>query len=165
MEKRRCVASYLDEKSYVVKPCSSPYNKAQDSDLSLRTQMHFVGVDIIEIERIEEAVSRWGERFLNRIYTEAELSICLQRAPALAVRFAAKEAVMKALGTGINGVGWREIEVLSNSDGKPLIYLYGGAQKKADELGLVDIDISLSHSREYAVASVVGGRIEDSHRK
>ena len=127
--------------------------------------MHFVGVDIIEIERIEEAVARWGERFLNRVYTEAELGICRERAPALAVRFAAKEAVMKALGTGTNGVGWREIEVLSNPDGKPLVYLYGGARKKADELGLVDMDVSLSHSREYAVASVVGGTIEDSHRK
>lgn len=127
-------------------------------------QMHSVGVDIVEIERIGDAIARWGERFLRRVYTEAELDICRDRVPALAVRFAAKEAVMKALGTGTNGVAWRDVEVLSNSDGKPLVRLYGGARSKAGELGLVDIDISLSHSREYAVASVVGGILEDSHR-
>lgn len=127
--------------------------------------MHSVGVDIIEIERIGQAVARWGERFLKRVYTEAELDVCRDRVPALAVRFAAKEAVMKALGTGTNGVAWRDIEVLSNSDGKPLIVLYGGARMKAGEMGLVDLDVSLSHSREYAVASVVGGTVEDSHRR
>ena len=126
--------------------------------------MHTVGVDIVEIDRIGDAIARWGERFLNRVYTEAELDVCRDRVPALAVRFAAKEAVMKALGTGTNGVAWRDVEVLPNSDGKPLIRLYGGARSKASELGLVDIDISLSHSRHYAVASVVGGILEDSHR-
>ena len=125
--------------------------------------MYFLGVDIVEIVRIEQAMERWGERFLNRIYTPKELHICRQRAPALAVRFAAKEAVMKALGTGTKGVGWREIEVLSNPDGKPLVYLHGRAQKRADELGLGELAISLSHSRDYAIASVIGGRIEDRH--
>jgi len=123
--------------------------------------MYYVGVDIIEIDRIEKVAARWGDRFLNRVYTGAELRICRDRAPALAVRFAAKEAVMKALGTGTKGVGWREIEVLSNSDGKPLVYLYGRAKKKAEELGLGELAVSLSHSREYAIASVVGGSIED----
>jgi len=127
--------------------------------------MYFVGVDIIEIERIEEAMARWGERFLHRIYTDGELHICRNRAPALALRFAAKEAVMKALGTGTKGVGWRDIEVLSNSDGKPLVYLHGRAQKKAADLGLGELAISLSHSRNYAIASVIGGSIEDfNHR-
>lgn len=125
--------------------------------------MYFLGVDIIEIVRIEEAMERWNERFLNRIYTPKELHICRHRAPALAVRFAAKEAVMKALGTGTKGVGWREIEVLSNPDGKPLVYLHGRAQKRAEELGMGELAISLSHSRDYAIASVVGGRIEDRH--
>jgi len=127
--------------------------------------MHSVGVDIIEIGRIERVATRWGERFLKRVYTEAELSICRDRAPALAVRFAAKEAVMKALGTGTKGIGWREVEVLSNSDGKPLVYLNGRAQKKAEELGLGELAISLSHSRDYAIATVVGGRIEDRDHK
>ena len=93
---------------------------------------------------------------MRRIYTEEELRICRNRTPALAVRFAAKEAVMKALGTGTKGVAWREIEVLSNSDGKPLVCLHGRALKKAEELGLGEFAISLSHSREYAIASVVG---------
>ena len=123
--------------------------------------MYHIGLDMIEIARIEGAVGRWGERFLRRIYTGEELRICRNRAPALAVRFAAKEAVMKALGTGTKGVAWRDIEVLSNSDGKPLVYLYGRAQKKAEELGLGELAITLSHSRQYAIASVVGGRIED----
>lgn len=127
--------------------------------------MYHVGVDLIEIGRIERVTERWGERFLQRVYTEAELDICRNQAPALAVRFAAKEAVMKALGTGTKGVGWREIEVLSNRDGKPLVYLHGRAQKKAAELGLGELAISLSHSRDYAIASVVGGSIEDCNHK
>ncbi|TET39787.1 MAG: holo-[acyl-carrier-protein] synthase [Dehalococcoidia bacterium] len=127
--------------------------------------MYHIGLDMIEIARIEEAMARWGERFLHRIYTEGELRICRNRAPALAVRFAAKEAVMKALGTGIKGVGWRDIEVLSNPDGKPLVYLHGRAQKKAAELGLGELAISLSHSRDHAIASVIGGSIEDCNHR
>lgn len=127
--------------------------------------MYHVGVDIIEIGRIERVMARWGERFLKRVYTEAERDDCQNRAPALAVRFAAKEAVMKALGTGINGIGWREIEVLSNHDGKPLVYLHSGAQQKATELGLGELAISLSHAREYAIASVIGGSSEDCDHK
>ncbi len=127
--------------------------------------MYFVGLDMIEIARIRGAMERWGERFLQRIYTQEELNICRNRPPALAVRFAAKEAVMKALGTGTNGVGWREIEVLSNPDGKPLLYLHGRAQRKAQELGMGELGVSLSHSRDFAIASVVGGRIEDRHHR
>ncbi len=127
--------------------------------------MYHIGLDMIEIARIEEAMGRWGERFLHRIYTEGELRICRNRAPALAVRFAAKEAVMKALGTGIKGVGWRDIEVLSNPEGKPLVYLHGRAQKKAADLGLEELAISLSHSRDYAIASVIGGSIEDCNHR
>ena len=72
------------------------------------------------------------------------------------MRFAAKESVMKALGTGAKGVAWREIEVLPNRRGKPLVYLYGRAQERAEEIGLTGLDVSMSHSREYAVAFVVG---------
>ena len=126
--------------------------------------MHYVGVDIIEIARIERAIARWGERFLRRVYTEAELGLSHNRAPALAVRFAAKEAVMKTLGTGIEGIGWQEIEILSNAQGKPWVRLQGRAQSRAQKLGLEELDISLSHSREYALASVVGGGSENRHR-
>ena len=119
--------------------------------------MYHVGVDLVEIDRIEAAVDRWGQRFFERVYTDAERTHCRNRTPELAARFAAKEAVMKALGTGIKGVGWREIEVLPNRDGKPLVYLYGGARRKAEELGVGEIAISLSHSRDYALASAFGG--------
>ncbi|MEE8174665.1 MAG: holo-ACP synthase, partial [Dehalococcoidia bacterium] len=97
--------------------------------------MHYVGVDIIEIARIERAIARWGEHFLRRVYTEAELELSHNRAPALAVRFAAKEAVMKTLGTGLVGISWQEIEILSNSQGKPWVRLQGRAQSQAWKLG------------------------------
>ena len=114
-----------------------------------------VGVDIVEIERIERAIRRWRERFLGRVYTPAEVAFCRGRVQELAVRFAAKEAISKALGTGMRGVDWREMEVLPDSRGKPLIKLHGRAQKRAQELGLTDFALSLSHSREFAIAFIV----------
>jgi holo-[acyl-carrier protein] synthase len=117
---------------------------------------HAVGIDVIEIARIRRALERYAERFLARIYTPAEIAYCRGRVPELAARFAAKEAVMKALGTGIRGVAWRDIEVLPNPRGKPLIGLYRTAAQRAGEIGLHELDLSLSHSRAYAVASVVG---------
>ena len=118
--------------------------------------MQYVGVDIIEIARIEEAVVCWKERFLNRVYTESELRLCNGNPPALAIRFAGKEAVMKVLGTGMRGISWREIEILAESSGKPLVNLYDKAKKKANELGLENIAISLSHSKEFAIAFAAG---------
>jgi holo-[acyl-carrier-protein] synthase len=118
--------------------------------------MHHIGIDIIEISRIEKAIIRWGQGFLRRIYTDPEIKLCQKRSSSLAARFAAKEAVMKALGTGRKGVSWREIEVLSERSGKPLVRLQGRAQDKATSLGLNNLDICLSHSKEYAVAFVVG---------
>ncbi|MHB9091166.1 MAG: holo-ACP synthase, partial [Chloroflexota bacterium] len=111
-----------------------------------------VGVDIIEIERVGRLVARHGEHFLNRVYTPEEVGYCRGRLPALAARFAAKEAVFKALGTGVRGVGWREVEVLSDRQGKPHVALHGRAQARSKELGLTHFAISLSHSRGYAVA-------------
>ena len=118
--------------------------------------MHHIGVDIIEIARIEKAIAHWGESFLHRVYTEPELKLYHKKPSSLAARFAGKEAVMKALGTPNKGVGWTEIEILSDSSGKPLVRLYGKAQKQANSLGLDRLSISLSHSREYAIA-LVGG--------
>ena len=115
-----------------------------------------VGVDVIEIGRVEAALARFGERFLRRVYTREEAAFCRGRVHELAARFAAKEAVMKALGTGAKGVAWREIEVLPNHRGKPLVYLYGRAKARAERIGLEGLDVSMSHSREYAVAFVVG---------
>ncbi len=118
--------------------------------------MHYIGIDIVEITRIEKAIVRWGEGFLCRIYTESELKLCRKRPSSLAARFAGKEAVIKAIGTQTKGIGWREIEILADPSGKPLVHLYGKAQNQADSLGLGKLDISLSHSKEYAIAFVVG---------
>ncbi|MER3405473.1 MAG: ACP synthase [Chloroflexota bacterium] len=113
-----------------------------------------VGVDIIEIERIAAALERHGSRFLERIYTEREVAYCRGRVAELAARFAAKEAASKALGTGMRGIRWRDIEVLPDGRGKPLLYLHGAALARAQELGLREFAVSLSHSRDFAVAVV-----------
>jgi holo-[acyl-carrier protein] synthase len=117
---------------------------------------HFVGTDIIEITRISQVIDRWGERFLHRVYTEPELNLCGKRPSSLAARFACKEAVMKLLGTGRKGVSWQDIETLAYPSGKPLLRLYGRALSEANNLGLKEIDVSLSHSREYAIATAIG---------
>ncbi|NQT72623.1 MAG: holo-ACP synthase [Chloroflexi bacterium] len=116
------------------------------------------GIDIIEISRIGKAVDSWGERFLNRIYTPGEITYCRNRVPELAARFAGKEAVMKALGTGHVGISPRDIEILSSEGGSPVVHLTGGARVRAEEIGLDNLVISLSHSRDYAIASVIGGK-------
>ena len=116
-----------------------------------------VGVDIIEIDRVAATLARFGDRFLQRIYTAGEIAYCRGRAPQLAARFAAKEAVMKALGTGTHGVGWQEVEVTRKRSGEPGIALHGRAATRAEKLGIDRLALSLSHSRHYAVASVVGG--------
>ncbi len=115
----------------------------------------YVGVDIVEIARVERAVSRWGEHFLRRVFTDSEISSYSRKPASLAARFACKEAVMKLLGTGWTGVNWREIETLSQPEGRPVINLYGRAQDEAGKLGLKELAVSLSHSKEYAIAYVV----------
>lgn len=117
---------------------------------------HHIGTDIVEIERIRLAIEHWGDRFLWRVYTEAELKIYGHRAHSLAASFASKEAVMKMLGTGNRGVGWREIETLYHPTGKPLIKLSGRAKRVAEKLGIKEIDVSLAHSRDYATATAIG---------
>ncbi|MCC7021685.1 MAG: holo-ACP synthase [Thermomicrobiales bacterium] len=116
------------------------------------------GVDIIEIARIERALADFGDRFLRRVYTERERERYATRVAELAARFAAKEATSKALGTGIRGMHWREMEILSNRRGKPILVLHGGAAERAALLGLVAFDVSLTHSRTDAMAFVVGLR-------
>jgi holo-[acyl-carrier protein] synthase len=120
-----------------------------------------VGVDLVELDRVRRMVTRYGDRFLARIYTPREVALYRDRVPELAVRFAAKEAVSKALGVGLNhlsalGIGWHEVEVLPDSLGKPLVRLSGRAQALAEEQELHEWAISLSHSRDFAVAFVVG---------
>ncbi len=118
--------------------------------------MYYIGIDIVEIARIKRVIARWEESFLHRVYTEPELRLCHKKPSSLAVRFAGKEAVIKALGTQTKGISWREIEILADPGGKPLVHLYGKAQSQADSLGLSKLAISLSHSKEYAIALVVG---------
>ncbi len=118
------------------------------------------GTDIIEISRIQGAIDRWGEHFLERIFTDSEVRVYRGQGKSLAARFAGKEAAIKALDASAGLIGWREIEILSEASGKPVIHLYGRAQERARELGLAELEISLSHSREYAVAFVIGMRID-----
>ena len=117
--------------------------------------MHCIGTDIIEISRIEGAIARWGDNFLRRVYTDLELSLYRERPASLAARFAAKEAVVKALGRP-PGINFRQVEILSEPGGKPVVILHGAADDQAARLGLNSFAVSLSHSREYAIAMVHG---------
>ena len=117
--------------------------------------MLVTGVDIIEISRIGDVAARYGQRFFRRIYTQRELDYCRGRAPQLASRFAAKEAVMKALGTGVRGVRWRDIEVLRDPGRAPVIELHGSALDRARMLGIDHMAVSLTHSKGHAAAVVV----------
>lgn len=114
------------------------------------------GVDLIEISRIERTLEQYGERFLERIYTPREITLTGRNAQELAVRFAAKEAASKALGTGIGLISWREMEISNDLLGKPELTLYNRAKARAAELGIVFWSVSLSHSREMAIALVIG---------
>jgi holo-[acyl-carrier protein] synthase len=113
------------------------------------------GVDLIEIERLKATIERHGERFLRRIYTADELAQVGDNPASLAARFAAKEAVAKALGTGIGEIRWQEIEVLHGPEREPLLQLYGAASRRAASLGLHTWSISLSHTATHAIAMVV----------
>lgn len=117
------------------------------------------GTDVTEIDRIQDAVTRYGDRFLQRIYTDAELRYCQRKrsaAESLAARFAAKEAGAKALGTGIaKGVSWREIEVTHLPGGRPALILHGRAAERAAMLGVRASHLSLSHGRDVAIATVI----------
>lgn len=134
--------------------------------------MLYHGVDIIEVERVRRAAERWGERFLRRVFTPAELADCgvgagEPRYESLAARWAAKEAAAKALGLGLTGLAaggagpdaplrLLEIEVARGPGGRPELRLHGVAAAFAEARGLTELALSLSHTREHAVASVVG---------
>jgi holo-[acyl-carrier protein] synthase len=113
------------------------------------------GVDLIEIARVEAVVRRHGERFLNRIFTPQEQADAQGQAASLAARFAAKEAAAKALGCGIGPVSWLDIEITRDPERRPVIVLHGAAQQRAQALHLREWSVSLSHSKDYAIALVV----------
>lgn len=126
--------------------------------------MIYTGVDLIEIARIARAAERYGDRFLARIFTASELERCAGRPESLAARWAAKEAAAKLLGVGLRGLGagpqadavaWTEIELLNDRNGRPVLTFHGAAADRARALGLTAVDVSLSHTRELAIASVV----------
>ena len=119
-----------------------------------------VGIDITEMDRFEKVYEEFGEKLLERVFTPAEVAYCRGRAAELAARFAAKEAVSKALGVGMrmmarDGIEWQDVEVIGDRRGKPVIHLYGRAAARAAQLGLTEWAISLSHTRDGAVAMVV----------
>lgn len=118
-----------------------------------------IGIDLVEISRIEEVLGRRGDRFLSRVFTEGEISYCEGRASRVAsyaARFAAKEAAMKALGTGWSGgIAWRDIEVVNGINGAPALELRGRALERMSEIGVARTHISLSHSGTMAVAQVL----------
>ena len=117
------------------------------------------GIDIAEVPRIAQAIERYGDRFLCRIFTEGEIQYCeskANRSERYAARFAAKEAAMKALGTGWNhGVRWRDVEVRREPGGRPTVAFHGKAAEFADRLGARHVALSLSHTAEQAIAHVI----------
>jgi len=114
-----------------------------------------LGIDLIEIERVAAACSRWGGRFTERVFTDAERAFCAGRCGSFASRFAAKEATAKALGVGIGGIAWRDVEVLSGDNRQPRLALHGKALALAESLGITETSVSLSDTRDHAMAVVV----------
>jgi holo-[acyl-carrier protein] synthase len=126
----------------------------------------FLGTDIVEIDRLESMYLKYGEKFLKKTFTDYEIDYCLSRpvhiAQRLAVRFAVKEAVSKALKVGINklgwnkGINWKDVEVRRNQNGDVFVVLYGKALEFQQTYGITDWELSVSHSRANAVATVTG---------
>ena len=118
-----------------------------------------IGVDLVRIARIQALAERWQDRFLDRIYTDAERRACLERASpyaSLAGRFAAKEAVLKALGTGWSeGLSWRDIQILNDGRGRPVVSVQGKADVLVRSAGVTQIHVSLSHDSDYAIAQAI----------
>ena len=123
-----------------------------------------IGVDLVHIPRIKAVLDRWGERFINRVFTEQEAELCFKRvypASAFALRFAAKEAFSKALGLGMRrGIRWKDIEIFHYSGGKPGLRVYGETSAICDRRSITRFHVSLSDERDYATATVL---LEESH--
>ena len=128
-------------------------------ELEAQTRVLGIGVDIVETARIQSSIERFGDRFLRRIFTQGERDYCSAMpfpARHYGARFAAKEAVSKAFGTGIGSrIGWRDIEVKRKETGEPFILLHGSAADLAGEVRLLHALISLSHTEHYAVANAI----------
>ena len=114
-----------------------------------------VGIDIIEVERVRKVYEKHGERFLARVFTHNEVQQCRGKITRLAGRFAAKEAISKALGTGMRGVKWREMEIVQLRSGRPTVTLHGRAKQRAELLGLSAFDVSIADLSEFSIAVAV----------
>ncbi len=118
------------------------------------------GIDMVDCARLSQSIDKHGQKFLDRVFTPKELEYCMGRKRQiehLAGRFAAKEAVLKVLGTGWkNGISWNDIEILNKPSGQPIVRLTGRSREIADELGLSGIIISISHIETHAIASAIG---------
>jgi len=114
-----------------------------------------IGIDIIEVDRVRKVYEHHGERFLKRVFTEAEVLQCRGKANRLAGRFAAKEAISKALGTGLHGVAWREMEVVQLRSGRPTVTLHGNAKRRAQLLGISAFDVSIADLKDFSIAVAV----------
>ncbi len=122
--------------------------------------MLLTGVDILHVPRVAHVLEHHGRRFLERVFTPTEIAYCQHRAAALAARFAAKEAVAKALGVGMRilsaqGIGWHDVEIISSASGRPTLHLAGRALELSHQLQVAHWALSLSHEKEYVVAFVI----------
>lgn len=126
--------------------------------------MIYTGIDLIEIPRIAQTLERYPKRFLEKVFTEGEQKYARRRPSQLASRFAAKEAVMKALGTGVRGVPWKDIEVTRRPGQAPEVVLHNKAKARAEKMGIHRMALSLTHSKEMAAASVVAEARDDAWR-
>jgi len=121
--------------------------------------LYGIGIDVVEVDRIQSSLGEFGEQFLNRIFTQQEQEYCdtqKNRELSYAARFAAKEAISKAFGTGIGkSVGWKDMEIVRKESGEPTVILHGRAKEYAAELGITEVKISLTHAKHYAAANAV----------
>ncbi|MFW6006588.1 MAG: holo-ACP synthase [Halanaerobiales bacterium] len=117
------------------------------------------GIDLVKINRIKKMIGKWGNRFLNKIFSVNEINYCQKHKKQyshFAARFAAKEAVVKMLGTGMQKIRWKDIEIINNSRGKPGVNLSGKAAEIAEKNNITSIHISITHEKEYAAVQVIG---------
>ena len=128
-------------------------------DASPQPELPAIGIDIVRVSRIAGVLQRHPTRFETRVLTDAERAYVRARPETMSGRWAAKEAVSKVLGLGIRGIGWREIEIERRPTGQPTVRLHGGAARRADDLGIAQIAVSITHEREYAVAVAFGQRV------
>lgn len=122
-----------------------------------------VGIDIIEVDRVRKVYEHHGERFLKRVFTEHEILQMRGKVTRLAGRFAAKEAISKALGTGLHGIAWREMEIVQLRSGRPTVRLHGNAKKRAELLGLSAFDVSIADLAQFSIAIAVGVQTHFQH--